>query len=93
LHLSQTTLNDDSSTHNDGWQSDTYRRSGPLGRSPVLTRYSKAPEFGYTPNARAEVLREARRQHRDEIRKGIAWLEERAKADRAVAEVVKGVGV
>jgi len=64
-----------------------------VGRSPVLARYSKAPEFGYTPNARAEVLREARRQHRDEIRKGIAWLEERAKADRAVAEVVTGVGV
>ena len=60
-----------------------------VGRSPVLTRYSKAPEFGYTPNVRAEVLREARRHHRDEIRKGIAWLEERAKADRAVAEVVK----
>lgn len=64
-----------------------------VGRSPVLTRYSKAPEFGYTPNVRAEVLREARRQHRDEIRKGIAWLEERAKADRAVAEVVNSVGV
>ena len=29
--------NDDSSTHNDGWQTDTYRRSGPLGRNPVLT--------------------------------------------------------
>ena len=63
-----------------------------IGRSPVLTRYSKAPEFGYTANVRAEVLREARRQHRDEIRKGIAWLEERAKEDAAVAEVVNGVG-
>jgi hypothetical protein len=29
--------NDDSSTHNDIWQTDTYRRSGPLGKNPVLT--------------------------------------------------------
>ena len=64
-----------------------------VGRSPVLTRYSKAPEYGYTPNVRAEVLREARRQHRDEIHKGIAWLEAWAKADGAAAEVVNGVGV
>jgi hypothetical protein len=28
--------NDDSSTHNDAWQSDTYRRSGPLGRNLQL---------------------------------------------------------
>jgi hypothetical protein len=28
--------NEDSSTHNDVWQSDTYRRPGPLGRNPVM---------------------------------------------------------
>jgi len=28
--------NDDSSTHDDSWQSDTYRRSGPLGRNLQL---------------------------------------------------------
>ena len=27
--------NDDSSTHNDSWQTDTYRARGPLGRNPV----------------------------------------------------------
>jgi hypothetical protein len=64
-----------------------------VGRSPVLQRYSKAPEFGYTPNIRAEVLRDSRRRHRDEIRKGIDWIEGWAKSDSAIAEVVNGIGV
>jgi len=58
-----------------------------VGRSPVLTRYSKAPEYAYTPEVRAEILREARRNHRDEIRKGTAWLERLAQANPAVATV------
>ncbi len=64
-----------------------------VGRSPVLQRYSKAPEFGYTPTVRAEVLRDSRRQHRDEIRKGIDWLEGCAKSDSAIAGVISGIGV
>jgi len=59
-----------------------------VGRSPALTRYSKAPEHAYTPAIRAEILREARRDHRDEIRKGLAWLERLAQANPAVATVV-----
>ncbi len=64
-----------------------------VGRSPVLTRYSKAPELGYSPNLRAEVLRDSRRDHRDEIRRGMNWLEQRARTDPAVAEVVSGAGL
>jgi hypothetical protein len=54
----------------------------------VLTRYSKAPEYAYTPQVRAEILREARRDHREEIRKGMAWLDERARSDAAAADVL-----
>lgn len=61
-----------------------------VGRSPVLTRYSKAPEHPYTPNIRAEVLRDSRRDNREEIRKGMAWLERQAQSDAAVAEIVRG---
>ena len=61
-----------------------------VGRSPVLTRYSKAPEYAYTPNVRAEVLRDSRRHNSEEIRKGMDWLELRARSDRAVAEIVNG---
>jgi hypothetical protein len=63
-----------------------------LSRSPVLTRYSKAPEFSYTPDVRAELLRESRRRNRDQIREGLAWLERVAASDDAAAEIVRGSG-
>ena len=61
-----------------------------VSRSPVLTRYSKAPEHAYTPEVRAEVLRDSRRYNGDEIRKGMNWLERQAQSDNAVAKVVNG---
>jgi hypothetical protein len=64
-----------------------------VDRSPVLTRYSKAPEYGYTPDVRAEVLRESRRQNRAEIRKGMDWLERLAGSDVAAAGVVNAIDV
>jgi hypothetical protein len=64
-----------------------------LGRSPVLARYSKAPEFAYTPNVRAELLRDSRRRNGDQIRRGLAWLERLAKSDDAAAEIVQGSNV
>jgi hypothetical protein len=65
------------------------RYLGAVGRSPALKRYSKAPEYAYTPEVRAEILRQARRDHRDEIRKGLAWLERLAQANPAVATLVR----
>lgn len=62
-----------------------------VGRSPVLTRYSKAPEYAYTPEVRAEVLRDSRRDNAAEIRRGMRWLERLGEADTAVAEVVGGI--
>jgi hypothetical protein len=59
-----------------------------LARSPVLTRYSKAPEYAYTPEVRAEVLRESRLRNREEIGKGLAWLDRMARSDPGVAEIV-----
>ena len=61
-----------------------------VGRSPVLTRYSKAPEYAYTPNVRGEVLRDSRSNNSEEIRKGMVWLERCAKSDDAVADIVNG---
>ncbi|HTS22618.1 MAG TPA: hypothetical protein VMN79_12515 [Casimicrobiaceae bacterium] len=61
-----------------------------IGRSAALNRYSKAPEYAYTPELRAEVLRESRRQNRDEIARGMQWLERLARSDAAVAEVLSG---
>ena len=63
-----------------------------LGRSPVLGRYSKAPEYAYTATQRAEVLRESRRLNRDEIRKGMQWLERQARSDNRVSRVLNQPG-
>jgi hypothetical protein len=60
-----------------------------IGRSPVLTRYSKAPEFAYTADIRAELLRDSRSRHGDEIRKGLSWLERLARSDETVARVLQ----
>lgn len=73
--------------------SDDLRYLSEVGRSPVLMRYSKAPEHAYTPAVRAEVLRDSRRHNREEIRKGMAWLERQARSDAAVAEIVSGADV
>jgi hypothetical protein len=63
-----------------------------VGQSPVLTRYSKAPEYAYTPSVRAEVLRDSRRANREEIHRGLAWLERLARSDNVIAAVVSGAG-
>jgi hypothetical protein len=61
-----------------------------VARSPVLARYSKAPEYAYTPDIRAELLRDSRRHNGDEIRKGMDWLERLARSDEPVAEIMTG---
>lgn len=64
-----------------------------LARSPVLTRYSKAPEFAYTPDVRADLLRDSRRRNSDQIRQGLAWLERLAASDAGAAEIVAAAGL
>jgi predicted nucleic acid-binding protein len=61
-----------------------------VARSPTLTRYSKAPEYAYTPDVRAEVLRDSRRDNREEIGKGLQWLDRLARSDAAVAAFMNG---
>ena len=39
-----------------------------------------------------EVLRDSRRDNREEIREGLAWLERWRESDEAVAQVVTDVG-
>ncbi len=56
--------------------------------SPTLSRYSKAPEHGYSRALRTQVLDQARRDHAQEIRKGLAFLEEAGKRHADVAAVL-----
>ncbi len=59
-----------------------------IAASPVLTRYSKAPEHEYGSAIRAGILAEARHDHRAEIGGGLLWLERLAKSEPAVARVL-----
>ena len=52
-----------------------------IGESPALQRYSKAPERPFAPGERDRRLAESRRDNRDEIMRGLQWLE-RMGADR-----------
>lgn len=59
-----------------------------LARGPVLSRYSKSPDAEYSPELRRQLLDQARQQHGDEIRRGQRWLEELAKSQPVVAQLL-----
>jgi hypothetical protein len=61
-----------------------------IARSPVLGRYSKAPEQPFDPAERLARLAASRRENRDEIARGMAWLERMARVDPAMAAVQAG---
>lgn len=46
-----------------------------ISRGQAMTRYSKAPEFSYSPQLRFELLAEARVVHAHELQKGRRFLE------------------
>lgn len=56
--------------------------------SDVFKQYSKAPEHGYTPQVRAQILNQARAQHQSEITKGLVWLERMAKLSPTAAHAL-----
>lgn len=60
-----------------------------IAASPYLQRYSKAPEYGYGPELRAQVLADARAAAGGEIARGLAWLEDAA---RDLPEVAAALG-
>jgi hypothetical protein len=60
-----------------------------IARSPVLTRYSKSPDFEYSPQVRRELLRQSRQNNAAQIAAGLRWLENLAGSQPAVAEVLR----
>ncbi len=51
------------------------QRVAAIASGPIMSRYSKAPENGYSPTFRAELLAESRRGYAKEIRAALDWLE------------------
>ncbi|MGB8326809.1 MAG: hypothetical protein WCE48_04440 [Steroidobacteraceae bacterium] len=56
--------------------------------SPVLSRYSKAPDHPYSPQLRAEVLADSRERNAPEIRRGLDWLQTQRRSHAAVAQLL-----
>ena len=60
-----------------------------IANGPVPRRYSKAPDLPFPPGERAARLAGSRRENREEIASGLAWLERLARADRGIAAIVE----
>ncbi len=74
-----------------GLQPDDRYLAG-IGASPVLQRYSKAPERPFAADDRRLLLRESRRHNAAEISRGMAWLERMARSEQSLAGVLAGGG-
>ena len=59
-----------------------------IAHSPVLTRYSKSPDFEYSPQLRREVLRESRQNNAAQIGAGLRWLETLSGSHQTVARLL-----
>ena len=51
-----------------------------LPNAAILKKYAKAPEHEYSPVLREQILEQARRDHAQEIAKGLDWLKVYAKS-------------
>lgn len=61
-----------------------------IREAPVWGRYAKATEAPYSPQMRAEILKESRERNRDEIRGGLAWIERLARSAPAASTAISG---
>ena len=62
-----------------------------IAAGPMMRRYSKAPEYDYSPSLRAELLADATRQHAADINAAVAALVEAAKSFPLVARALQRV--
>jgi hypothetical protein len=59
-----------------------------IAASPAVTRYSKAPEQGYSTTLRLELLNEARARYPEEIRAALDWLAMTARRHESTAALL-----
>jgi len=60
-------------------------------KGPIMSRYSKAPEQGYSPQMREEVLASAAKDRRDDIRGAMQWLESAGQEHPEIARALERV--
>lgn len=61
-----------------------------IANGPVLRRYSKAPDQAFSPEERAARIAISRHENREEIARGMAWLDRMAREDDALAALRAG---
>jgi hypothetical protein len=59
-----------------------------LSSNPALAHYSKSPDYDYSPALRSQLLNQARRDHRDEIGRGMRWLETLSRTEATVTRLL-----
>jgi len=69
---------------------ESYRAA--VAASPVLRRYSKAPDQAYSPADREAALRASRRDNAAEIGRAMAWLERLGRSEPSIAAVLNAAG-
>lgn len=62
--------------------------AGALAAGPIMSRYSKAPEHGYTAQLRRDVLAQARGEWADELARGRRWVEDAAQDHPLIARAL-----
>ena len=65
---------------------------GAIATGPLMTRYSKAPEYDYSPSLRAELLAEANALHRRAIDDALAMLARAAEKSPLLARALRRAG-
>jgi hypothetical protein len=59
-----------------------------LVQGPIMQRYSKAPEYSFSPQAREQVLAGAREQRRADIARALGWLNEAGRRARMIRKTL-----
>lgn len=65
------------------------KMSEDLINGPIMKRYSKAPEYEYSPSLREELLAEAGQNHSQGIGHTMQWVEKMAETHPAIARAVE----
>jgi len=74
-----------------GLASDTTTLDRLMG-SPVLNRYSKAPQYPFDAAARTQRIEEARHKAGPEIKRGLAFVDRMANNRGEVSRVIEKFG-
>ena len=63
-----------------------------IASGPLMSRYSKAPEYDYSANLRANLIGEATARHRSDIDRALAMLRAAAEKSPILARALERAG-